>query len=65
MHCGWSKNTCMFRETADNHSSLSLSRTVEAVARPEIHGLHAFGEQDLVNGTCERKGKQRGRKSEE
>jgi hypothetical protein len=62
----WSqKNTCMFREPADHHSSLSLSRTVEAVARLEIHGLHAFGEQELVDGTCEREGKQRGRKSEE
>ena len=38
---------------------LTLSRTCEAKAVAEVHGQHAFGEYDLVDGTCERKGKKR------
>jgi hypothetical protein len=29
------------------------------MAAPEVHGLHALGEHDLVNCTCEREGKKR------
>ena len=35
---------------------LFLSRTCEAPAVAEVHGLHAFGEYDLVDGTCGREG---------
>ena len=38
------------------HSFLTLSRTCEARAAVEVHGLHAFGEHDLVDGTCGREG---------
>jgi len=34
------------------------SRTVEVVALVEVHTLHAFGEHDLVDSTCEREGKE-------
>jgi hypothetical protein len=42
-----------------NHhsSSNSHSRTCEAPAVSEVHTLHAFGEHDLVDGTCERESK--------
>ena len=37
-----------------------ISRTCEAPAVLEVHGLHAFGEHDLVDGTCRRdEGKER------
>ena len=32
----------------------TLSRTCEVEALREVHGLHAFGEHDLVDGTCGR-----------
>ena len=35
---------------------LTVSRTCEAIALLEVHGLHAFGEHDLVDGTCGREG---------
>ena len=38
---------------------LTLSRTCEALADREVHGLHAFGEHDLVDGTCGREGEER------
>ena len=38
---------------------LTLSRTCEALAEEEVHGLHALGEHDLVDSTCEREGKER------
>ena len=34
----------------DLHSYLTLSRTCEVPASPEVHFLHAFGEHDLVDG---------------
>ena len=34
------------------HSSLTVSRTCEALAAAEVHALHALGEHDLVDGTC-------------
>ena len=39
--------------------TLTLSRTGEARAPLEVHGLHAFGEHDLVDSTCGKKGKVR------
>ena len=35
---------------------LNLSRTGEARAPREVHGLHAHGEHDLVDGACESEG---------
>ena len=32
--------------------TLTLSRTGEVIAVAEVHGLHAFGENDLIDGTC-------------
>ena len=43
----------------DLHSYLTLSRTCEVPASPEVHFLHAFGEHDLVDGACEREGEER------
>jgi hypothetical protein len=34
------------------HSSLAQPRTFEAIARLEVHGLHALGEHDLTDITC-------------
>ena len=31
---------------------LTLSRTCEALAVAEVHGLHAFGEHELVDSAC-------------
>ena len=31
---------------------LTISRTFEATARLEVHGLHALGEHDLTDITC-------------
>ena len=31
---------------------LTLSRTCEARAEEEVHGLHALGEHDLVDSAC-------------
>ena len=36
-----------------------LGRTCEVAAVAEVHGLHAFGEQELVNSTCGREGGER------
>ena len=36
-----------------------LSRTCEALAVLEVHAMHAFGEHDLVDGTCGREGKEK------
>ena len=36
-----------------------LFRTCEVPAAAEVHLLHAFGEHDLVDGTCGRKGEER------
>ena len=36
-----------------------ISRTCEARAAAEVHGLHAFGEYDLVDSTCGREGDER------
>ena len=41
------------------HSYLHLSRTCEALAVKEVHGLHALGEYELVDGTWEREGEER------
>ena len=49
----------------DHHSSLTVSRTCEAVARPEIHALHTLGEHDLVDLACGRGGKEGKREDEE
>ena len=38
---------------------LTLSRTCEARAVLEVHGLHTLGEHDLVDGTCGREGEKR------
>jgi hypothetical protein len=38
---------------------LTLCRTCEATAVPEVHTLHAFGEHDLADVTCEKEGKER------
>ena len=40
---------------------LTLSRTGEARAPLEVHGLHAHGEHDLVDSACEREGEVRER----
>ena len=37
----------------------NLSRTCDAVAVVEVHTLHALGEHDLVDSTCEREGEER------
>jgi hypothetical protein len=37
---------------------LTFGRTCEVSAVAEVHGLHAFGKHDLVNGTCEGKAKE-------
>ena len=51
----------VFREPSDHHSRtthpLTLSRTCEALAPLEVHGLHAVGEHELVDSTCGREGK--------
>ena len=39
--------------------TLTLSRTCEVLAEAEVHALHAFGEHDLVDGTCGREGEER------
>ena len=39
--------------------TLNRSRTCKARAAKEVHGLHAFGEHDLVDGTCGREGDER------
>ena len=39
--------------------TLNLSRTCKARAAKEVHGLHAFGEHDLVDSACGREGKER------
>ena len=36
-----------------------VSRTCEATAVLEGHALHAFGEHDLVDGTCGREGEEK------
>ena len=36
-----------------------ISCTCEVIAALEVHGLHAFGEHDLVDGTCRREGKEK------
>ena len=41
--------------------SRTQSRTCEATARIEAHALHAFGEYDLVDGTCRSEGEVRGK----
>jgi hypothetical protein len=38
---------------------VTLSRTGEALAVAEVHGLHSFGEQELVDSACERGGEER------
>ena len=38
------------------HSSLTLSRTCDALAPIEVDTLHAFGKHDLVDGTFGWKG---------
>ena len=40
---------------------LTLSRTCEALAALEVHGLHSFGEHELVDGACGREGGERGK----
>ena len=32
--------------------TLTRSRTCEAIARPEVHAPHAFGEYELVDSAC-------------
>ena len=39
--------------------TLIISRTCHAKAFLKFHGLHAFGEHDLVDSACEREGKER------
>ena len=39
--------------------TLTLSRTCEALAGPEVHTLHTLGEHDLVDSACGREGKER------
>ena len=39
--------------------SLTLSRTCEGIATHEVHFLHALGEHELANVTCEREGEER------
>jgi hypothetical protein len=46
----------------DHHSSLTISRTCEALAPFEFHGLHALGEHDPVDSTFEREGKKEARR---
>ena len=53
----------MFRTFLIITHPLTLSRTCEALAVVEVHGLHAFGEYDLVDGTCGREGEVRERKT--
>ena len=42
-----------------------LGRTCEALAEVEVHGLHSFGECELVDSACGREGEERKGKSEE
>ena len=53
-------NIIMFREPSCTHP-LTLSRTFEAPACLEVHGLHAVGEHDLVDSTYGREGEERGK----
>ena len=39
-------------------NSQPLSRTCEARAPSEVHGLHALGEHDLVDSTCRWEGEE-------
>ena len=62
MNCGWpqsvlNKIVMFFREPflTITHP-LTLSRTCEAVAVAEVHGLHSFGEYDLIDSACGREG---------
>jgi len=50
----------MFRESSDPHSSLTLSRTCEALAVAEVHAMQSFGEYDLVDSACGREDGARG-----
>ena len=40
---------------------LTVSRTCDALAVVEVHGLHAVGEHDLADVTCGREGDERER----
>ena len=53
--CGWPPYllNIMFRDLLDHHSSLTLSRTCEAPAVAEVHGLHALGKVQMGDVTCE------------
>ena len=50
----------IFRKMTFTHP-LNLSRTGEARAPREVHGLHAHGEHDLVDSTCGSEGEERER----
>ena len=38
---------------------LTVSRTCEVLAEGEVHGLHSFGEYDLVDSACGEEGEER------
>ena len=51
--CGWPKNVL---NNMNLTHLLTLSRTFQALAEAEVHGLHSFGEHNLVDSTCGREG---------
>ena len=68
--CGWPPNLLNKYDNVQGAfltitHPLNLSRTCEALAVAEVHGLHAFGEYDLVDGPCGREGEERKRRREE
>ena len=55
--CGWPTNLLNKYDNVQGTfltitHTLSVSRTCEALAVEEVHGLHALGEHDLVDRTC-------------
>ena len=52
----------IIRDLLDHTHPLTVSRTCEALAEGEVHGLHSFGEYDLVDSACGREGGEGGRR---
>ena len=45
----------VFNKYEPSASLILDSRTCDAIAVAEVHGLHALGEHDLVDSTCRRR----------
>ena len=62
--CGWPTNLLNnyynFQGTFFSITHpLTLSHTCEALAVAEVHGLHSFGEYELVDSACGREGEEK------